>query len=386
MSSPRLLAGLSAIVILAGTASPLPAQEVKEDAALAVGRAIEKAFAEGTLEAADAHFNADAMLDLTLAGVNATDAQKKGFRAGAKKGLRLSAILRQVESKFDTFTLLRFRADGARPRLLFRSLGDGGVNYMELLVAPAGTSVKVVDIYSYFTGEPMSRTFRRLFVNAMAQQPGFLDRLMKKENEYVKNLPKIQAITRQINAGQPAEALKAIAALPALLRSDKTLLVLRLQAAAQVGEKECMAALEDFRKACPDDPALDFLSIDALFLARRFDEVRKAVDRLDKRLGGDPYLEVFRANSHIEEGEFEKAKTHARAAIEKDETLLDPYWTMITISLREKLYGETAAWLTRIEAAGVELADLTTVPDYAGFVKSPAYAKWKKSRAKEEEK
>ena len=380
IGSRRLACLVSALAL--GVAAPrLLAQEVKEAAAVAVGQAIVKAFDEEKLEAADAHFDVDAMLDRTLKGVEATEAQKLGYRSGVKKSLSLSSLLKQIAQQFECFALLRYRADGGRPRLLFRAHGEGGVNYLELHVAPAGDSVRVVDLYFYSNGEAMSETFRRLYINAMAGEPGFVDRLLKKDNEYLRNLPKVKAIAEQVKAGAFAAALKGIAALPAALQTEKSVLVLRLQASAQVGAAECTAALADFRKAYPDDAALDFLSIDALFLNKRFEEVRKAVDSLDKRLGGDPYLEVFRANSYIEEGKLDLAKARAEAAVEKDKTLDDPYWIRVNISLKEKKYDDTAKWLARIEAdLEQEVDDLTKNEDYAGFVKSPEYAAWMKAR------
>jgi tetratricopeptide (TPR) repeat protein len=320
------------------------------------------------------------MLDRTLQGVEARDAQKRGFRSGVKKSFSLSSILRQLSESFGSLAVLRFRDDGGRPRLLFRAWGDGGVQYLELLVAPAGDAVRGVDLYQYSTGETMSDTCRRLYLRFLAGEPG-ADGILKKENEFIRNIAKVKAATEQAQSGAYAEALKTIAALPAGMQTEKSVLVLRLQSASQVGEKECAAALADFRKAFPDDPALDFLSIDALLVVKRYEEARKAIDNLDKRLGGDPYLEVLRANSYIEEGKLDLAKARAAAAIEKEKTLSEPYWTMVTISLKEKKYAVTVKWLTRIEKdLEEEVQDLTKEEDYAGFVKSPEYAAWMKAR------
>jgi hypothetical protein len=383
MRGSRRLACLLSALAFAEAAPRLPAQEVKEAAALAVGKAIVQAFDEEKFEAADAHFDTDAMLDRTLKGVEATDAQKRGFRSGAKKTVSLSLTLRQLSETFGSLKVLRYRADGGRARILFRAWGESGVYYMEMQVVPAGDSVRGVDLYFYTTGESASDTCRRMYLSFLAGEPGFLGRLAKQENEYLKNLPKIKAIVEQAKAGSCEEVLKTVATLPPELQTEKSVLVFRLQAAARVGEAECASALADFRKAFPDDPALDFLSIDALLVVKRYEEARKAIDILDKRLGGDPYLEVLRANSYIEEGKLDLAKARAAAAIEKEKTLSEPYWTMVTISLKEKKYADTVKWLTRIEKdLEEEVQDLTKEEDYAGFVKSPEYAAWMKVREK----
>ena len=136
------------------------------------------------------------------------------------------------------------------------------------------------------------------------------------------------------------------------------------------------AALADFEKAYPNDPAYHFVAIDAHILAEDFGKAREAIAKLEKQVGGDPYLEFLRGNTFMMEGKTEEAKTRLKSAIEREKDLEDPYWSLISISIDEKNFAKTAHWLDRIEALGVELGDLTEVPYYAEFVKSPEYKTW----------
>ena len=52
------------------------------------------------------------------------------------------------------------------------------------------------------------------------------------------------------------------------------------------------------------------------------------------------------------------------------------------MSLATKEYADTARLLTLIETKlGLRISDLTKLPTYAGFVKSPECAAWMKSHA-----
>ena len=66
----------------------------------------------------------------------------------------------------------------------------------------------------------------------------------------------------------------------------------------------------------------------------------------------------------------------ASDAAQREPTLVAAYWSLISVALARKDYAETARLLTRIRGMGVQLADLTTIPEYAGFVDSIEYRKW----------
>ena len=73
-----------------------------------------------------------------------------------------------------------------------------------------------------------------------------------------------------------------------------------------------------------------------------------------------------------------------RVAVEQEPTFKPAYFLHIGLSLKDALDDETLAWLKRLhETLGMTFKDLTTVPDYARFVKSPQYKEWLKYLEKE---
>ena len=55
--------------------------------------------------------------------------------------------------------------------------------------------------------------------------------------------------------------------------------------------------------------------------------------------------------------------------------------TLVTVSLRLEAYDDTVRLLDHIEDSfDIELLDLTAIPEYDGFVQSPQYSVWMRSR------
>lgn len=374
---------LPALWLTATLALAAPFQ-ASDEACLELAHKIEASMAEDQGDWLDKNFDVETMLDRVLRDAPGDEKAKQSFRQGLRKGFNLGKTTSKAIGPSGQYDFLRVRTVNGRKLALFRLQMDGPFNYHEYVIeaAPQG-GAKVVDIYVYLSGELLSQTFRRMFIAAMAAEPGVAGKLVGNQNEYALALKKLQTMTQLTNSGKPADALKVFHGLPDSLKKEKNALILRLQAGTQVSPQESMDALEALRKAYPGDPSIPMVSLDPLFLTKKYDEVMAAVDELDKAVGGDPFLHTFRASVLMEKGELDQARAAARKALDEDKTLAAGYWTLVTISLRAKKYKETVEWLNAIEKnLGIEFKDLTTVDTYADFAKSPEYADWLKSRKK----
>ncbi|MFP2927738.1 tetratricopeptide repeat protein [Pyxidicoccus sp. 3LG] len=373
----------------AAPSSP-PAEEARtaplEPAYLEFAQAVEKGINARNAAALDAHIDIDAIARRSTQGVQVPAEFAKAFTQGLKQsGLGFG---KQLVSTFDdesTFTLLRARSTKGIPRALFRSVTPQGLNYLDLeLTRNAKGQVKVVDLYPYVTGELISETLRRSYIAAAADaNQGLVDRLMGKEQTYLKNLPKVQAMRAALQAGKNEEVIRIYGQLPASFKVDKIALLLRLQAAAAMSvEGEPYAqAISDFEKALPNDPSLELVSFDGYLLRKDHAGAVRAMDRLDRRVR-DPYLSVLRGNVMLDKGDTAEARRHYAAAVAAEPTLLVAHWSLAGLALQTKQYKELGERLDALEATGqVELNDLEGVAEYEGFVKSPEYKTWKKRRA-----
>jgi hypothetical protein len=344
----------------------------------------------GDVAAAHALLDLDAAIESAMAGIELPANKKAGLIKGFKDGFgRTGGLLTEVGQKVaagGTFDHLRTRTIEGERRALFRLVlpDEGGINYLEFPLArrPSG-AVLAPDVYVFLSGEFFSQTIRRLILPVAAHENrGLLERLQGEESEFVKSLGKLQQMAEQLRSQNAKGAMDTYRSLPASVRNEKPTLLVRLQAAQQLGEEEYAAAIEDIRRLYPKDASVDFVSIDAYLLKREFDQALGCVDRLDKAVDTDPYLNVLRANIHIAADDLAAARKAAETAAGAPQPHRDAHVTLIRVALAENRHDAARGHLeTLLDKFGLDLGELTGAPEFAEFVKSPEHAKWLKFRA-----
>jgi tetratricopeptide (TPR) repeat protein len=359
---------------------------VTDEECRAFAATIEDAVLAGDVAAFNALIDWDATLETAMAGIEAPEASRRGFIQGVKSSMKqeqgiVSQIIATIKGG-GSYKLLHIRARDKRKTALFRlAMPDGdGVNYHEFVLSRRRDGkVRAVDAYIFISGELMSQAMRRMYLPAAAEgSHGLFDRLLGTEKVFMKNLPRFQRMTAEVRAGRPAEALEIFRQLPPELQKNKNILMVRLQAAQAVGDEDYSRALEDLRAAHPDDACIDMISIDYYLLKKDYPRAFACLDRLDKAVGGDPYVNVMRAGIHTDEKQYGLAKQDARKAIEEDPTIQDAFWTLVTISLEERNFADTVTLLDQLEGRfHIPFGDITALPVFAEFVRSPEYRAWK---------
>jgi predicted Zn-dependent protease len=206
----------------------------------------------------------------------------------------------------------------------------------------------------------------------------------KRTLETAKTFQRVQEL---IASHRYREAKSVLDGLEPRLRKEKSILIAQLTVAASLdvdgSTGEYARAIAAFEEQFPDDPALELLSIDGYFLKGETDEALAAIDRLDARVGGDPYLDFMRGSMLLEAEQFDRARERAHAALEREPGLVDPHWLLVTVSLREKNFAETVRLFGTLESElGIEMEpDLMALePIYADFLQSDEYRAWLAAR------
>lgn len=366
------------------------AASLTEEECLAFGESIELFIEEGNAQAFTDKIDLEAVMERATGDFKDMEEARRAFMNGVRDSMmRSHGVAGQIISQAElggSYRLLRVHEKDGHKRALFRMLlpDQGGVNYHDWLLEkrPNG-EIKAVDIYIFLSAELLSVSWRRGFLPLAAEaSKSFLARLTSSESEYIKNIEKLPAMTRALRSGQHHQALEVYNKMPESMQRDKNILILKIQATSMIGCDEHMATLEDFRRFHPDDACIDMMSIDVHTYNEDFDKALACLDRLERSVGGDPYLNVLRASTLLLQGKDAEAKKLAGKAIEEEETLLDAYWALITVSLRQNSYDETLALMNDVESNfDVEFYDLETIPDYAGFIESPQYQQWLASKS-----
>jgi hypothetical protein len=346
---------------------------------------LQRAAKEGNADAIAAALDVDAIADTAFAGLEMSRKDRDDFAGGFRNSFtRPTGLNRQIVdsvAKGASFKLLRIVTVDNQKRARFRSFSiDQGINYMDFLLSRrADGQVKVVDIYLFLSGEMVSASMRRVGVLSMVAQRnrGLLARLRGVENDYLKSLNIVQSMAQAVQQEKHSEALTLYRSLPESLQKEKMVLLMRMRAALPLSDAEYTRALEDFRTHHATDPAADIVSIDYYYLRKQPDKALAALDRLDKAVGGDPFLNTLRAPILLEDnrlGEARQRMEETAKALPEETGALE---MLVALYLGEERFEPIPALLEKIQTAGGSLTTLQGNPDYAAFVKSPAYKQWK---------
>jgi hypothetical protein len=323
-------------------------------------------------------------VDRTFAGIPIAKDEKELYtNIWRDSNLFLGAVGSAV-AEGATYRFLRIKPDGHRRLAVFRLLQPaGGVNYHEMqLTAGTDGAVHIRDIYIYTSGRWLSESIRRsMLLEEGLQKPAWQAAVKDGEKQLIQNTAALKNLDQEIEEGNFQAALDEYGLLPADLQQSLPLLLLRMGAAEQVDPAACQSAFGELRRLFPTNPAVDLKSIDYYYTARQFEEERKAIGRLDRRTGGDPYLQILIATSFLEQNDWAAAAEHADNAIQREPTLPGAYWTRITVALGAKDYPKVVSLLNTIETKlNIRVDNLASRPDYAEFVKSDEFAQWQASR------
>lgn len=373
---------------LAGEQWPSPSDEECQAFAQSMAQAIQ----EGNIVSINELIDWDTVLLRCVREDGPLGESAKGFVQGTKASVSsptgIAGQLAKCSADGATYHLLRSRTRDGRKTVLFRMVHpSAGVNYHEYLLAnkPDGQT-RAIDLYVFLSAENISTTLRRWYLPVAAHQNrGFLERLTGQENGLVKYAGQVETLVSRLQARQFQDVLNIYRSLPESVQQEKSLLLLRLQAAMQVSEDEYRRAIDTFLRQYPDDPCTDMLSIDHYVMKKQFDKAVSCINRVDQAVEGDPYLISLRGRFYIAAGNKSKARESFDAAINAEPTLTDPYEGMAQLCAEEGDFAGVVHWLDELEQKfqfQVSFPDLESAAEYAEFVKSAEYKAWKAERTK----
>jgi hypothetical protein len=358
-------------------APPAPAVEGPTRAECeALAARLEAAARDGNADELRRLIDRETMLGRAVADLQLSAAAREKLLADAGSLPDLAAPIKAAVSGGGSYRLVRLKQGEDGWRLLFRlTVLDGRVDYHELTPArgAAGTP-RVVGAHVYLAGEPFSAALRRGLLPMLAK--GDVP-LSPHDRDWLGCAPALAAVRSALRAGDAGKALEAIRSLPRSVRSDKDVVLARLRVATMLGGDEARRALDDCAARFPGEPCVDLARLEALMSQGKPAEVLAVVDRLERAVGGDPYLDTIRANAHLESGDLKQARQAAERVCGALPDLATTYLLRLAISLYEKDHAETARWLTVLrERAGVAVGEIESNEAYADFVRSPEYRRW----------
>jgi hypothetical protein len=363
-----------------------PKSQLQDGDCRAFALQVVEAIRTGKLSVLNDLIDWELLFSKTMRGLEVTPKLRQDITTGLKNGLSretgLSGQIVKNSRAGGTFDFLRVREDKNRQAILFRLIqpaGSGGVAYFEFIPEKSSDGkIRANDIYVFTSGEFLSEMLRRGILPVIANENrSFLDKLLSGERDYISDLPKFSETAQLISDGKMKEGLALIQGMKPETKKQKAVFLLRLRAAQAIDENEYAATLDEYRKLFPKDPGLDLLSISYFTIKKDFQQALECINRVESAVGGDPYLNVTRAALCDVQGKHDEAKRLARIAADLEPTLLPAYFELLGISLLQKNHDDTLAMLKEVDRKfELKLNDLTKVPEYAEFVKSPQFKQW----------
>lgn len=318
----------------------------------------------------------DRLLARTIANIAAPPDFQRGFRAGIKRKNLPVALVAQYKNTKCVHTFLRVVTREGVPRLMMRVQSTvTGFNYEEYLLDTSKKPVRVIDIYTYSSGEPLSRSMRRNYVLALSMYGRGSKQQAQATMQAMNNF---QQAIKLYRLGRPQQALALWAKLPERMRKDKNGQLLRLRITSQMGNETYRKALDEFSKLFPGDPAFRLMSIDVHILARQWDQLLATLDWLDRRVGGDPMLDGFRVDALLGKNDLAGAR---KVADRLNRVAPDEFFVLIAdlqVTVAEKNYARAVKVLQRMaDKTGLEPADLDSGNRWQALRDSAPYKKWR---------
>lgn len=363
-----------------GGATPGELVSVEEGEEFA--RKLEEAFENHDVATFNSLIDYTTIAERAIEGLGLPEGKGRSLAANLAKGARgeqnLLSVMLKTAGDEGTYRLLRLYEKEGKRHALLRFTGEEGLNYHDFTLSNASGVTRASGAYFYLSGEELSATWRRAILPMVQEEnKNLIQKLATRESEYIKHQDKVLRMIQQMAQGDSEGVLATYASLPEAVRKDKNVLLIRYQAALKVDDAAITEATEDFLAAYPNDPCLDFIGIDLYILREDHAKARECVDRLDKGVGIDPYLDVVRGNIAVSEKNYAEAERYMHQAIANLPDMISCYWNLAGVALlggnHQLLYDTLHSLNDNFE---VEFEDIRTVPNYADFVASPQGQKW----------
>ena len=277
-------------------------------------------------------------------------------------------------------------ADGMKAR--FRLAGQG-VNYWDMLLGRnAAGQVCFVDYLDYTSGEFLSDSQRQLMQQML---PGLLSGSGTRPDvaREMRSMKKLAEMVNLMRSGQHAKFLDEYDRLGADLKQQRTIMYLRIGAANQIAAAELQQgkvgfevytkAVDEYRVVHATAANIELLSLDYYFFKKEYKKAIEIIDQLERRVGGDPYLNLLRANIYIVSKEAGLAKKHFRSVVESCPWEAKAYLALLGIGLNEKNYPEVTRLMIALEKKTEVKMDINFngAKEFDPYRSSPEMTKWK---------
>ena len=274
-------------------------------------------------------FDLEGILERCAKEVSLSDRQRLSFIHGIKQkstlfnGAGLGAKIIALTGQGGSYRFLRKTRSYRGAIALFRLTSiDGLFQYHQLKIGrDCFGDVGVADLRNSALGEWLSELqSRALFPTLASMSPKVMAEATEAQRLSIESQDEVRSLVLHLQAGRVDEAITVYKRLPTVMQEEKWLLVALLKVA--IGQRQGVEFLvQQTHRYYPGDLTFDVMLFTHYTAIGDYPRAHQTLDRLDKSVEGDPYLDSIRADVLVAEGDLDAANAAARRSLSADDTL-----------------------------------------------------------------
>ncbi|WP_018127048.1 tetratricopeptide repeat protein [Balneola vulgaris] len=318
--------------------------------------------------------------DITVASNN-LEQFKNGFKRGMKS--EMHKALNEMLTAFDNYQYVNFSVTDSSFSMLMRGFDDEGLNYYELIIDYSNkNSLRIIDIYPYYSGELFSDTINRIVI-ILLSETGMLDTTVSgfdtNKQLLSSNVDKMKQMGEMRRQANHQGMVNLYKSLPEPLKVEKIFIINVLTSAFYVDEMFYLSIIEQYKNIFPDDPSLPLITLDYYLLRGDIENSYKMINELDATIGGDNFLNTYRGFVAEVNEDTTRAIKYYTTAISNDPYIEDAYWSLIEIYLDQENFKLVTEQLIALEEyIGYEFTEqgFEEIDIYAQYIQSSEFKEW----------
>jgi tetratricopeptide (TPR) repeat protein len=368
-----LAAPLAACLFLVSCKSHPPERELSQKEYTDFCMQLEKAVMTGDEQAFLSRIYVDDFADSIVKGTGESSIPHKEVSTAITSSM--TAIAKELSASVDdggSYRFLHLIRDHNTVSALFRVHSKEGINYHQMYLSVHDGKPWISDIYIYLSGENISATLKNLFM--LSFHSGNTD---EEATGLIKKLGELKDLT---TSGQSDQALEIYNSFPDNWKHSKSVQLYHVMICARIGGESYTQAIDEYSSIFPDDPSLDLVTLDGLFLKGDYKGTLKAVNNLDKHVK-DPLLDLHRGNIYSRMDSTQKALDCLKRLVDQLPTeTTDPYYSIALLDIGVAKNYEEACTYIRLMKKNFNITGGVIEPKLKNYL-GPLYADFKRSAA-----
>ncbi|CAM2064068.1 hypothetical protein SCOR_01795 [Sulfidibacter corallicola] len=181
--------------------------------------------------------------------------------------------------------------------------------------------------------------------------------------------------------GQWMAARRIWSNLPRPVRYRKDVMLDLVRIALNLDDQALTEAEEVFYCKWPEEPAYHLLLLSVALHRMELFASEELINRIDQLVGGDPLLDLVRAEVHIAHGDMHQAKSLLQKAASQVPQCQACYWRLLELSLMTGDHRQALPWLeVLMDRFGHNIERFTHTRHFTSLMMSAYYRQWLESR------